>query len=48
MNYSKLGEYITQERDGQFIDGCFVCMEDGCDVIEILNEKRDEIEFGGM
>lgn len=48
VNYSKLGEYITQERDGQFIDGCFVCMEDGCDVIEILNEKRDEIEFGGM
>lgn len=48
VDYSKLGEFIIQEREGEFMDDCFVCMEDGCDVIEILDEKRDEIEFGGM
>ena len=48
LDYQKLGEYIAGERDGQFIYGSFVCMEDGCDVMEILHENNHEIEFGGM
>ena len=48
VDYSKLGEYITQERDGQFIDGCFVCMEFGSDYAHIMGENRQEIELGGM
>lgn len=48
LDYHKLGEYIAGERDGQFMYGSFVCMEDGCDVMEILHEKHNEIEYGGM
>lgn len=48
LDYHKLGEYIAGERDGQFIYGSFVCMEDGCDVMEILHEKNHEMELGGM
>ena len=48
LDYQKLGEYIAGERDGQFLYGSFVCMEDGCDVMEILHVKRNEIELGGM
>ncbi len=48
LDYQKLGEYIAGERDGQFIYGSFVCMGDGCDVMEILHENNHEIEFGGM
>lgn len=48
VNYSKLGEFIMQERDGQFMGGCFVCMEDGSDFAHIMSENRQEIEFGGM
>lgn len=48
LDYQKLGEHIAEERDGQFMYGSFVCMADGCDVMEILHEKRNEIEFGGM
>lgn len=48
LDYHRLGEYIAGERDGQFIYGSFVCMGDGCDVMEILHEKNHEIEFGGM
>ena len=46
VDYSKLGEFIKQEREGEFIGYCFVCMEDGCDAMEILHEKRNEIELG--
>ena len=48
LDYYKLGEYIMQEREGEFMYDSFVCMEDGCDVMEILHEKSNEIEFGGM
>lgn len=48
LDYHKLGEYITQEREGEFMYGSFVCMEEGCDVVKILHEKRNEIELGGM
>ena len=48
VDYSKLGEYITQERDGQFIDGCFVCMEAGCDYTQIMGEKPHNMEMEGM
>lgn len=48
LDYQKLGEYIAEEREGEFIYGSFVCMEDGCDAMEILHEKRNEIELGGM
>lgn len=48
VNYSKLGEFIMQERDGQFMGGCFVCMEDGSDFAHIMSENRQEIDFGGM
>ena len=48
LDYHKLGEYITQEREGEFMYGSFVCMEEGCDVMKILHEKRNEIELGGM
>lgn len=48
VDYSKLGEFIIQEREGEFMYGSFVCMEEGCDVMKILHEKRNEIELGGM
>lgn len=48
LDYQKLGESIAGERDGEFIYGSFICMEDGCDVMEILHEKRNEMEYGGM
>ena len=48
LDYYKLGEYIMQEREGEFMYDSFVCMEDGCDVMEILHEKSNEIDFGGM
>lgn len=48
LDYHKLGEYFIQEREGEFMTGSFVCMEEGCDVVKILHEKRNEIELGGM
>lgn len=48
VNYSKLGEYIKQERDGVFMGSCFVCMEACSDFQQIMGEKAHEIEFGGM
>lgn len=48
VNYPKLGEYIMQERDGEFMGGCFVCMEAGCDYTQVMGDNHQEIEFGGM
>lgn len=48
VDYSKLGEYIKQERDGVFMGSCFVCMEACSDFQQIMGEKAHEIEFGGM
>lgn len=48
IDYHKLGEFIMQERNGEFLYGSFVCMEDGCDFEVILHEQDHEIELGGM
>lgn len=47
VDYTGLGEYIEAERDGQFMGGAFVCMEDGCDYIQIMGTESHEIEMGG-
>ena len=48
VDYSKLGEFIMQEREGEFMGGCFVCMEDGCDYSLIMDEKPHTMEMEGM
>ena len=48
IDYHKLGEFIMQERNGEFLYGSFVCMEDGCDLAHIMGGNPHEIEMGGM
>ena len=48
VDYSKLGEFIMQERNGEFMGGCFVCMEAGCDYTQIMSEKPHSMEMEGM
>lgn len=48
VNYSKLGEFIMQERQGEFMGGCFVCMEEGSDYKQIMGEKSHTLEMEGI
>lgn len=48
IDYQKLGEYFMQEHDGEFLYGSFVCMEDGCDFVQIMGGKRHEMGMWGM
>ena len=48
VDYARLGEYIVAERDGEFLGGAFVCMEDGCDYRQIMGIESHDIELGGM
>ena len=43
-----LGEYLIQERDGKFISGGFVCMEQGCSYEQIMGNGSPKMELGGM
>lgn len=46
VDYAGLGEYIVAERDGEFLGGAFVCMEDGCDYRQIMGTDSHDIEIG--
>ena len=48
VDYAKLGEFIMQECEGEFLGGCFVCMEAGCDFTNIMGEKPHSMEMEGM
>lgn len=48
VDYSKLGEFIMQEREGEFMGGCFVCMEESSYYTQIMGEKPHTMEMEGI
>lgn len=47
INFDALGEYLRQDRDGEFIESGFVCMESGCSLEHILEETQQGMTMGG-
>ena len=47
INFDALGEYLRQDRDGEFIEGGFVCMDNGCSLQHILGETQQDMTMGG-
>lgn len=47
IDFDALGEYLRQDRDGEFINDGFVCMDNGCSLQHILGETQQGMTMGG-
>lgn len=47
IDFDAFGEYLRQDRDGEFIDSGFVCMDNGCSLQHILGETQQGMTMGG-
>ena len=41
IDFDALGNQISEDREGQFVDGGFVCMDSGCSLEMILDDDLD-------
>ena len=41
IDFDSLGNQISEDREGQFVDGGFVCMDSGCSLEMILEDDMD-------
>ena len=47
IDFDALGNQISEDREGQFIDDGFACMDSGCSLEMILNSDND-FTMGGI
>lgn len=47
IDFDALGEYLREDRDGGFVAGGFVCVDNGCSLKHILDETRQGMTMGG-
>lgn len=45
VDFQKMGEYLITERDGQFVSGGFVCMEENCSFERIMGRESPGMEM---
>ena len=48
IDFDALGKYLREDRDGGFVAGGFVCMENGCSLQHILGETQQGMAMGGQ
>lgn len=48
LDFNALGEYLRQDRDGEFIESGFVCMDNGCSLQHILEQTQQDMTMGGF
>ena len=41
IDFDALGNQISEDREGQFVEGGFVCMDSGCSLEMILDDDLD-------
>ena len=46
IDFDALGNQISEDREGQFVDGGFVCMDSGCSLEMILDDDLDLVMRG--
>jgi hypothetical protein len=47
IDFDALGNQISEDREGQFVEGGFVCMDSGCS-LELILEDEENLMMRGM
>lgn len=42
IDYENLGRQIEEEHAGKFVDGAFICLEEGCSLDEIISAENQD------